>query len=379
MRVAVAGLGIGGAAVAIALARRGHGVTVFEQAAAPGPVGAGFLLQPSGQAVLARLGLLETVGERSWPIRSFHAGRAPARGLVTLRYDRRVDDTFALGVERGVLFETLLGAAIDAGARIVPGTRVTGAKQTGGVVEPLAEDGPLGAFDLLVAADGARSVLRTVIDPRASIRMSPHAALWALGDADADNEPRLWQETRGTRTLAGILPVGPRRVAFFWGLRADRIDAVLAGSFDDFVDRVAEIHPSAVPVVMSIGGLDRLLVARYGFALLRRSWRGRVVAIGDAAHATSPHLGQGANLALLDAEALAGALGLDAPLDARLAAYDAARRWQNRRYALLSRGLSPFFQSDHHWLGPPRDMALPLMTSLPPLRALMERVLAGWG
>lgn len=379
MRIAIAGLGIGGGAAAIALARSGHEVTVFEQAAAPGPVGAGFLLQPSGQDVMSRLGLLAPVAARSWPIRAFHAGRAPARALVTLRYDRPGQDAYALGVERGVLFETLHEAAVTAGVRIVPGMRVTGAMEKGAVIEPLAGETSLGAFDLIVAADGARSTLRTTIDPHASIRMSPHAALWALGEVEADNESRLWQETRGTRILAGVLPVGPRRAAFFWGIRADRVDDLLAGSFDDFVNRVGAVHPSAVPVIRSIGSLDRLMVARYGYALLRRPYRGRVVAIGDAAHATSPHLGQGANLALLDAEALADALASEGPLGQRLEAYARRRRWQTRRYALLSRGLSPFFQSDMAWLGPPRDMALPVMTAVPPLRAWMERVLAGWG
>jgi 2-polyprenyl-6-methoxyphenol hydroxylase-like FAD-dependent oxidoreductase len=379
VRIAIAGLGIGGCAAAIALARQGHEVTVFERAAGPGPVGAGFLLQPSGQAVLARLGLLEPVAASSWPIRSFHAGRAPERGLVTLRYDRRSADAYALGVERGVLFDTLLGAVVAAGVQVVPGTRVTRTTEQRSAVQPLATDRPLGSFDLLVAADGARSTLRATIDPRGSIRMSPHAALWALGDMDEDNESRLWQESRGPGILAGILPVGPRRAAFFWGIRADRIDGLLAGPFEAFLDRVATIHPAAVPLVRSIGSLERLMVARYGSAFLGRPYRGRVVAIGDAAHATSPHLGQGANLALLDAEALADALALDAPLEARLAAFARRRTWQNRRYALLSRGLSPFFQSDHAWLGIPRDIALPLMTAVPPVRAVMERVLAGRG
>jgi len=58
MRIAIAGFGIGGGALAVALARDGHEVAVFEQAASPGPVGAGFLLQPSGQDALASLGLL---------------------------------------------------------------------------------------------------------------------------------------------------------------------------------------------------------------------------------------------------------------------------------------------------------------------------------
>jgi 2-polyprenyl-6-methoxyphenol hydroxylase-like FAD-dependent oxidoreductase len=379
VRIAVAGLGIGGTAVAVALARRGHELTVFEQAASPGPVGAGFLLQPSGQAALARLGLLEHVTERSWPIRTFHAGKGSGGALVTLRYDRRNRGAFALGVERGVLFDALAAAAAIEGVRVVPGVRVTGARTSARDVEARSAAGSLGWFDLLVIADGARSTLRTSIDPRAAIRMSPHAALWGVGDVDPPNEERLWQEARGNGVLAGILPVSRHRCAFFWGICADDVEPLLAGEFAAFVDRVRAIHPAAQPVLESVGGFDGLLLARYGSATLRRAYRGRLVAIGDAAHATSPHLGQGANLALLDADALADALSLDAPLAERLVAYDRRRRWQNRRYALLSRALSPFFQSDLAWLGPARDVALPAMTAVPPIRFVMERVLAGRG
>ena len=71
MRIAIVGFGIGGGASAVAFARDGPDVTVFEQAPAPGSVGAGFLLQPSGQAALASLGLLDRVAAGVWPIRAF--------------------------------------------------------------------------------------------------------------------------------------------------------------------------------------------------------------------------------------------------------------------------------------------------------------------
>ncbi len=101
--------------------------------------------------------------------------------------------------------------------------------------------------------------------------------------------------------------------------------------------------------------------------------------IGDAAHASPPHLGQGANLALLDAAALAASLGAAPDLATALARWDRSRWFQNARYTVLSRALSPFFQSSRGWLGMPRDLGLPIMSRLPPTRAIMERVLEGRG
>jgi 2-polyprenyl-6-methoxyphenol hydroxylase-like FAD-dependent oxidoreductase len=104
---------------------------------------------------------------------------------------------------------------------------------------------------------------------------------------------------------------------------------------------------------------------------------GRVALLGDAAHATTPHLGQGANLALLDAECLAQSIAQAATVPAALDRYQRERRAQNRYYVELSRWLSPFFQSDRDSLGPVRDLGLPLLARLPPVRRTMERSLAG--
>jgi 2-polyprenyl-6-methoxyphenol hydroxylase-like FAD-dependent oxidoreductase len=142
---------------------------------------------------------------------------------------------------------------------------------------------------------------------------------------------------------------------------------------------VGAVLPEAGEVFEAIGSFDRLLLARYGHAAVRRTHTARIVLIGDAAHACPPHLGQGANLALLDAAALAAAIRASPDLASALVRWDRSRWFQNVRYALLSRALSPFFQSSRGWLGPARDLGLPIMSRLPPTRAIMERVLAGHG
>ena len=380
MRIAIAGFGIGGGAAALAFARDGHDVTVFEQAASPGPVGAGFLLQPSGQAALATLGLLDRVAGESWPIRAFHAESAPGRTLSLLRYDRRDPDSFALGVARGRLFATLMDAATTAGVRVVTGARIVDATETKDAVLPIddlgAEHGP---FDVLVGADGMRSALRRRVDPESRLFLSPHAALWGLGRSDDPTPERLRQQARGVGILAGLLPVAEHEMACFWGVRAGDIEALLAEGFPALVERMDAVFPDARGVLEDIGGFDRLVIARYGHATLSRRYRGRLALIGDAAHPSPPHLGQGANLALLDAVALAEAFRLERRPAEAFSRWDRRRRWQNARYAYLSRALSPFFQSSHAWLGPARDLALPVMGMVPPVRALMEFVLAGRG
>jgi len=380
MRVAIAGFGVGGAALAVALARDGHNVSVYERVPDPGPVGAGFLLQPSGQAVLADLELLDEVAAGAWPIRAFHADSAPGRTLSDLRYDRRDPTAHALGVSRGRLFTTLMTAATAAGVRLESGVEVVDALARDDTVVPIAaSSAELAPADILVGADGMRSAVRRVVDPEARLFLSPFAALWGLGTTDAACEHRLLQQARGVGLLAGLLPVSEREAAVFWGVRVRELEALRAAGFDHLMERTSAVLPDARPVFESIGSFDRLLLARYGHANVVRRYTDRIVLIGDAAHPSPPHLGQGANLALLDAAALADALHSERQPLAAFERWHRRRRWQNTRYEILSRALSPFFQSSHAWLGPARDLGLPIMGSIRPMRAFMEHVLAGRG
>jgi 2-polyprenyl-6-methoxyphenol hydroxylase-like FAD-dependent oxidoreductase len=140
---------------------------------------------------------------------------------------------------------------------------------------------------------------------------------------------------------------------------------------------VVSYAPHAEPLLDQIADVEQVLTASYVDGVMRRWHKGRVVYVGDAAHSMSPQLGQGTNLALMDAAALADCLAAALELEAALVDYDARRRAHVRFYQRASRWLTPLFQSDHGWLAPLRDRLLPLATRVAPFRRQMLQTLAG--
>ena len=373
-RIAVVGFGVAGSAAATLLARAGHEVTAFERAPEHRPTGAGLLLQPSGRLALARLGLLEDVLRDAERIDELVAETTAGRTVSRLVYADLEPGLHAHGVRRAALVGPLARAAEEAGAVVRYGADVTGVAP--GPALRLADGSEAGPFELVVAADGAESRLRDGLGAVRWRHRYRHAAFWASGPCSSVRG-RLHQVVRGTRRLAGVLPLGAGTGALFWGLRADEREATLARGFAAWREEVARFHPGAAELLAALRSFDDLTFVSYQHARVAPWARGSIVLVGDAAHPMSPHTGQGANLALGDACRLADALARDVDAAVAFAAYEARRRPELRPYAATSLALTPFFQSDGIVKGLGRDLALPAMLRVRPLRRTILGVASG--
>lgn len=379
--IAIAGAGIGGLAAAALLARDGHRVEVFDQFERPAPVGSGLMLQETGLAVLAALGLRPAIDRLGARIDRLHGETPGGRTVLDVRYRAMRRGLHGLGVLRSALFDLLLRAALDAGARLNPGTQVAAADAVTGRLAD-GEGRALGAFDLVIDALGARSVLSS--RPRCDLA---YGALWATlpwPEAGPFDPAALQQRYRGARQMAGVMPSGraapgaPVMATYFWSILADRFDAWRSAPLADWKAEATALWPETADLIGPVSDHDAFAFARYRHRTARQPATGRLVHLGDSWHATSPQLGQGANMALLDAHALARALKRHGrELDAVRRAYLADRLWHVRLYQWTSFLFTPVYQSDSALLPLLRDWLMAPLIRVPPAPAILAALVSG--
>jgi 2-polyprenyl-6-methoxyphenol hydroxylase-like FAD-dependent oxidoreductase len=377
--IAVAGCGVAGLACAILLRRQGARVVVHDRLERPRPLGSGLILQPVGLRALDEIGVGARLRELGAPIARLY-GKSGRRIVLDVRYDAlggRAPP--GLSVHRGALFGVLYDAARDAGAEIEPGRAVVAAADgrlhfADGTASP--------RFDLLIDALGVWSPLSRA--PQAPL---PYGALWASLDwAGAFDPHALEQRYEAARKMVGVLPIGRlpsrerRQAAFFWSLRhADRA-AWEKGDLDAWKQEALALWPETAPLLDQIERHDELVFAAYAHRTLADPVSRHLVHVGDSWHCASPQLGQGANMALLDALALAHALEAQSNLEAALGEYARLRLWHIRLYQLASWLFTPAYQSDSAAVAWLRDWLMSPLSRVPPAPAVLAALVAvQWG
>ncbi len=385
--VAVIGAGPAGLAAALALARDGHHVEVIERFERPAPVGSGLILQPTGLAVLHSLGLLDDILNLGARInRLCGVDALSGRTVLDVSYAAGGHDRFGLAVHRAALFNTLFHAVQAAGIALRTGITVTGVDVSVAQASVVSEPGAIkGRYDLVVDASGRGSRLRAFCHRPAEPRSLPYGAFWATlpWHGHGFNPHALLQRYQGASVMIGVLPIGRPTLdaspmaAFFWSLKPEEAHIVRAQGLPAWKARLLALWPETVPYLDAIHDFDQLTLARYGHHTLAPPTGERIAFIGDAAHSTSPQLGQGANMALLDAAALASALR-DAPsVTTALDLYAKRRRRHVALFQAMSRLFTPFYQSDSRVLPFLRDGLVATLARLPPVQRLLAATVTG--
>ncbi len=377
LKIGIVGAGIGGLAAASLLAQRGHSVTLAERFATPRPLGSGLVVQPVGLAVLDAVGAGHAARALGAPIRRMlgHAGR---HTVLDVAYRPQAP---GLAMHRASLFAVLWDAAVASGITIETGAAVTAAPLIGqGRRIDRAGADPLGPFDLVVDASGTGSAL-------SPLRARPLAfgAVWGqVPWPETANLPHdmLTQRYHRASRMAGILPIGQLpddatpRAAVFWSLPAAERDLWPDCDITAWKAEVTAFWPDLAPFLATVTRATDMTASRYFHGSLRKPFAQGLAFIGDAAHRASPQLGQGANMALLDAMALATALDSLPPEDA-LPRYATLRRWHVRSYQAMSAAFTPMYQSDSRLLPLLRDHLIAPLSQIPPVPRLLTALVSG--
>jgi 2-polyprenyl-6-methoxyphenol hydroxylase-like FAD-dependent oxidoreductase len=332
LSVLVIGAGIGGLTAAVALRQRGFAVQMIEKDPAWSVYGVGIIQQGNVLRAVHALGILDRYIDAGagfdavevYAPNGMKVARVPSHRLLS---DRPAN----LGVSRRALQNVLGDAAREAGATLRLGLTASAIEQQGTRVAVHFSDQTSSTYDIVVGADGTYSATRTMVMPEAPVPEFTGQAVWRY------NLPR----SAGLDALhvyngpigAGLVPIS--RVLMYMYLTTpepgnpryprEGLAAAMRG-------KTAQCAPAIRLLAEQIIEDDGVVYRPLDGLLVEGPWhRGRVVLLGDAVHATTPHLGQGAGMAIEDSLVLAEELARHADVEGALNAYR-ARRFERCAY-----------------------------------------------
>lgn len=386
--IVIAGGGTAGLAAAIALSRSAPGLSVL--VVDPRPPGAGqddqraSAIAAAARRMLERLGVWPSLAGEAQPILSMEitdSRTGDAVRPVFLTFDGTVGEAepFAHMVPNGVLAAALSTAAREAGVAFATDTVESFEREEPRIRLRLGSGGEIAAT-LLVAADGMRSRLRGQAGIRTVEWRYPQTAIVVNVAHERPHQGLAIEHFLPSGPFA-VLPLKGNRSSLVWTERAEHADKLVA---DDFVfhtelerrfgHRLGTIEVEAPPQTYPLG-----------LMLARDFVRPRFALLGDAAHGIHPIAGQGLNLGLRDAAALAEVLveahrlGLDFGMVDVLRRYERWRRFDTWQMGVTTDLLNRLFSNDWRLVRAVRDLGLGMVDRLPALKRAFIGEAAGFG
>ena len=321
------GGGIGGLTAAIALRQRGFAVTVIEKDPRWSVYGVGIIQQSNVLRAAKSLGILDQYVQAGVGFDAVEVYAPSGMKVARVPSHRLLEGYPAnLGIGRPALQKVLGDATKAVGAELRLGVTVSALADRGDRVEVDFSDGSNGSYDLVLGIDGVHSDTRTMLFPEATRPEFTGQAVWRY------NLPRPpWLDALlayNGPTGVGLVPISEQLMYMYVTTpEPGNPRYPHAGLAAAMRSKVAQCAPAIRALAEQITDDDGVVYRPLEWLLLDQPWyRGRVALMGDAAHATTPHLGQGAGMAFEDGLVLAEELANHASVDAALHA------WFRRRF-----------------------------------------------
>jgi 2-polyprenyl-6-methoxyphenol hydroxylase-like FAD-dependent oxidoreductase len=323
LRILIVGGGIAGLGLGRALRQQGVVPDIIERVASWPSAGTGLYIPGNGVRALEALGLADQVLARAVRMSHQrlldHTGR-PLAEIELARVWGGVGP--CVGIARSELHRVLLESI--AGVRVRLGTSLTALSQHDDMVHVVFTDGSTGTYDLVVGADGIHSWVRRLvighIPPRHLGQVSWRFLVEFSGAVDT------WTAMLGPRLAFLAMPIGPNRLYCYADLATFATEDPTEGDLARLRALFADFAKPVPGILGELGGFDAIHFAPIEEIALDSSGRGRVLLIGDAAHATSPNMAEGASMALEDALVLARMLRTHGSPEASVSAFSERRR-----------------------------------------------------